>query len=318
MVTKVLLDHHTDPAQGPGRVERLLRAGYRAVRPALRTLWALGWFAGLRFCDRRLGRRRRPGPRVLMYHRIAQTTTGSDPELAARPDRFERQLRLLRSSGRNILALEQLLGPDPPPNEGVAITFDDGHRDNLTRAAPILERYSAPATLFLATGFTDSGRPYPWAAQSRDDSGHDCTMLPMTWDEVRELASRGWNIEAHGVSHRDLARLPLDAVAEEMAQSAEAIAHHIGRRPVAFSYPFGSATAETVRLAQTSGYSLQFGAGGWPPLRARTPVDRSDNLLVFRAKLDGAFDIPWGRGLKRWLRRLLHPSRLERSCGPER
>ena len=38
------------------------------------------------------------------------------------------------------------------------MTFDDGYLDNLTLAVPILRRYRAPATVFIATGFLNGGR----------------------------------------------------------------------------------------------------------------------------------------------------------------
>ncbi len=37
----------------------------------------------------------------------------------------------------------------------VALTFDDGYRDNVEHALPILEQHGAPFTLFVTTGFAD-------------------------------------------------------------------------------------------------------------------------------------------------------------------
>jgi peptidoglycan/xylan/chitin deacetylase (PgdA/CDA1 family) len=48
------------------------------------------------------------------------------------------------------------------PANAVAVTFDDGYRDNLVNAKPILARYGVPATLFLATGFIDQNTPFWW------------------------------------------------------------------------------------------------------------------------------------------------------------
>ncbi|MDP2816654.1 MAG: polysaccharide deacetylase family protein [Rectinemataceae bacterium] len=49
-----------------------------------------------------------------------------------------------------------------PERLKVALTFDDGYRDNFEHALPELQKRSLPATVFLATGFLDDAGLYPW------------------------------------------------------------------------------------------------------------------------------------------------------------
>ena len=48
------------------------------------------------------------------------------------------------------------------PPRAVAITFDDGYRDNLTLAVPILKRLRIPATIFLVPGFLSGDEDAWW------------------------------------------------------------------------------------------------------------------------------------------------------------
>jgi peptidoglycan/xylan/chitin deacetylase (PgdA/CDA1 family)/CelD/BcsL family acetyltransferase involved in cellulose biosynthesis len=62
------------------------------------------------------------------------------------------------------LASGQLLGPGD--KRCVAVTFDDGYRDNFVHAFPILKKMGIPATIFLTTGYIESGQ-LPWYDQVR-------------------------------------------------------------------------------------------------------------------------------------------------------
>ena len=44
------------------------------------------------------------------------------------------------------------------PDNAIAVTFDDGYKDNFVNAFPILRQFRIPATIFLATGSIGSGR----------------------------------------------------------------------------------------------------------------------------------------------------------------
>ncbi|HNP37183.1 MAG TPA: polysaccharide deacetylase family protein [Woeseiaceae bacterium] len=95
---------------------------------------------------------------ILMYHRVLARR---DPMLPEVPDAAEfRQQMLTLKRLFHVLPLQEAarhLGEASLPDRAVSITFDDGYRDNLLIAAPILRSLSLPASLFVASGFLDGG-----------------------------------------------------------------------------------------------------------------------------------------------------------------
>jgi len=57
-------------------------------------------------------------------------------------------------------AVEMLQGRKPMQPYSMVFTFDDGYRNNLTHALPILRRYGAPATFFISSGYAGNPRPF--------------------------------------------------------------------------------------------------------------------------------------------------------------
>ena len=95
---------------------------------------------------------------IFIFHRVLEEP---DPHLPDVPDakQFERIAGFL---GRyfNVLPLSEAvdrMNAGALPAAPACITFDDGYRDNLTVAAPILRKHELPATIFVATGFLDGG-----------------------------------------------------------------------------------------------------------------------------------------------------------------
>ncbi len=96
---------------------------------------------------------------IFIFHRVYPSI---DPLAPGEPDvaRFERLIRFL-SVACTLLPLAEAgdrLAAGTLPAAAACITFDDGYADNLTLAAPILARFNAPATIFVATGYLDGGR----------------------------------------------------------------------------------------------------------------------------------------------------------------
>lgn len=139
------------------------------------------------------------------------------------------------------------------PLEGrLAITFDDGYRDNAELAAPVLARHRLPATFYVTTGFIGSDRQAPW------DLAAGVTSRWMSAGQVKALHEAGHDIGAHTRNHADLGALPeADAIAE-IAGSVADIRAWTGVAPRHFAVPFGRAFPTLPRLSQLMRDQLGF------------------------------------------------------------
>ena len=92
---------------------------------------------------------------ILGYHKVSPDEHPFFEPLP--PDIFEKQMQFLKSCYR-VMSLQELVDRSARgevPERAVAITFDDGYRDNFELAFPILQKYQIPATIFLTTAFID-------------------------------------------------------------------------------------------------------------------------------------------------------------------
>jgi peptidoglycan/xylan/chitin deacetylase (PgdA/CDA1 family) len=98
--------------------------------------------------------------KVLMYHRVIskKDIVYSYKSMAVNEVEFEKQIIFLKKNYR-IISLDELYdlyrnyGHTKHKNNNVVITFDDGYKDNLTVAYPILKKHNIPAAIFLATNY---------------------------------------------------------------------------------------------------------------------------------------------------------------------
>ncbi len=102
-----------------------------------------------------------PGFPILTFHRVNDENDPFLPAIstavfAARIAYIARHYRVL-----TVEDLVERVRQGTVPRNALALTFDDGYRDNLSHAAPILAQHGLPATIFLATGYI--GTPdVPW------------------------------------------------------------------------------------------------------------------------------------------------------------
>lgn len=112
-----------------------------------------------------VGRRvmRWDGATILYGHRVADDNEGYLQGL--KPEWLDEQLAYL-TRHFEVIPLSTLVDcfeqGQPVPRRSAVLTFDDGFRDNLENAAPLLEKYRVPATVFLVTGSITTG-DLPWS-----------------------------------------------------------------------------------------------------------------------------------------------------------
>ncbi|MGH8388086.1 MAG: polysaccharide deacetylase family protein [Pseudomonas sp.] len=104
---------------------------------------------------------------ILMLHRVLSNDRAANlphrNELCVGPKAFEHLLVWLKKHF-DCVPLMEILQPGSQRNERpkVALTFDDGWRDNALNAFPLLHKYRVPASIFLSTDFIGSRQHFWW------------------------------------------------------------------------------------------------------------------------------------------------------------
>jgi peptidoglycan/xylan/chitin deacetylase (PgdA/CDA1 family) len=165
---------------------------------------------------------------ILTFHSVDP----SGSVLSIAPKQLRSLVAAIKRSGHRIVPLRDLLD-SPAEARQIALTFDDGMRSLHEHALPVLRDEGAPATVFLTSDYV--GRNNRWPSLPE----HAPTMEMMNWDEVEDLHTAGWMVEAHTATHPDLRRLNDAAIREEFERGDQAIQVHLGYRPEVLAYPYG-------------------------------------------------------------------------------
>jgi peptidoglycan/xylan/chitin deacetylase (PgdA/CDA1 family) len=236
--------------------------------------------------------------RVLMYHKVNDLPGN---RMSMPVSRFDEQMDQLAELGYTVVDLDAVIAHYvdgvPLPDAAVLITFDDGYRDNLLNAAPVLRAHGYPAVQFVPIAYVGDTQPLP---HERYLAAHGVHNPTVDWGELRELEALGVRVESHGISHRPLAELEIDEAAREIAISKLKLEERLGRPVRAFSYVKGSeADYKPVHpsLVRQAGYTLAFtavsGANGpqSDPLQLRRYNVEPYSRRTFELVLAGACDL---------------------------
>ena len=203
-------------------LERAAPIGERARNAARR--------AALVVLRRRVAQRP-PGLRIVYYHYVFDDqVVGFANQIAYLAAEFE---TVTLTEGVTRLREGRLTGRE------LAVTFDDGFRNLLTNAAPVLAAHGVKACFYITTGLIEAP-PERVLEICRDQLYMPLPAEPLSWDDVRELRAQGHEIGSHTVSHPNLAALSPLRLDEELRESRAELARRLGEPPVHFGAPYGN------------------------------------------------------------------------------
>jgi peptidoglycan/xylan/chitin deacetylase (PgdA/CDA1 family) len=175
---------------------------------------------------------------ILMYHKVNDF---SDNPTTVPVKVFDGQLARLGELGYNVVDLDAVLDHytlgEPLPEKAVLITFDDGYRDTLENALPVLQKHGHGAVIFIPVAYMEDEMPLPHETHLVERGMRNPTL---DWGLMRELDAGGVRVESHGIAHRPLAEVSLDEAVREIAVSKLKLEEQLGRPVRAYAYVKGS------------------------------------------------------------------------------
>ncbi|MGE2834258.1 polysaccharide deacetylase family protein [Mycobacterium sp. SMC-4] len=169
---------------------------------------------------------------ILMFHGVESQPLSPPCDWVIDAATLRRDLRYVRRHF-NVLPLEEALerlADGSLPRRAATVTFDDGTRNLLTNAAPVLRELGVPAAVFLATGPMGTRELlWPdrlWEAFARTTRTEiDLTSLGLGVHPLDSLAER---IQARDNTIEALKRLPDSRRLAEMASVVDSLGQHCG------------------------------------------------------------------------------------------
>lgn len=204
---------------------------------------------------------------ILQYHHVSETTPAVT---SVSPAQFQQQMAYLQLQNFHVVPLQQLIDAIKAnralPAKTVAITFDDGYRSIAENAAPILEKYGYPYTLFVAIEPIERG-----------------FGEMMDWQQLKHLSQHGATIANHSWGHEHLIRRLnnesrtdwLARIKANIERTEAAIKQHVGQNVKTLAYPYGEYNSDLQQLLSELGYAAlgqQSGAAG--PYSQLTAIPR--------------------------------------------
>lgn len=188
---------------------------------------------------------------ILMYHQIdVPAPRGTQFRgLTVHPKSFARQMNWMHRLGYRGLSMRDLAPYLSGERTGkvFGITFDDGFRNVLTHALPVLSALGFTSTNYLVAHQLDGTNVW--------DAHHNIPSQPlMSKDQARQWSQSGQEVGSHTLDHVHLPDISDQDVRTQLVQSRRILSELIEQDVTAFCYPYGHFKPEHAKIVAESGY----------------------------------------------------------------
>lgn len=191
---------------------------------------------------------------ILMYHKIPDAPIESEHKIFVTKTNFEKHLRFFKARGFKTLTFSDLTqfrngqkSFESFPKKPLILTFDDGYKDNLENAAPLLKKYNFVGQVFLLADPAVASNQ--WDVNSSEPS-HEIVAGP---------ARQQWKISpfaigSHGFDHKKITEMNEASVLRELSDSKKSLEKEFGVPVNVYAFTYGITTPSSASFAQAAGY----------------------------------------------------------------
>lgn len=199
-------------------------------------------------------------------------------------DAFAEIIAMLKNRGQFVdtkTCLSMVSGDSPIDGRYFHLSFDDGFKNVIDNALPILSDAKVPMILFV---------PARWIGADWETARNYSINIAMyrnvvemaTWDDLRQMTSDGFEIGSHTMTHARLSTLSgnPELLAQELVDSKVMIERELGTECTTIAYPYGKPgdyDDTTLAATDAAGY-----AGGFCIHRGAVLSNETPKLMIPR------------------------------------
>ena len=248
--------------------------------------------------QRKIAYKRQKDIPVLMYHRVITNEEEKGTyDTYVTKEKFEKQMKYIKDNNYETLTFEDIKNGEykrrfDRNKKYVIITFDDGYKDNLTNALPILKKYNLKIVLFFITDI-----PYNKWDTDVENRPKEKRFELMNLEEIKEYYASGLvEIGGHTTSHLDMPKIDEYILKKDLEISKEKIEKIIGKKAISFAYPWGRNNEKSRELVKDIGYQFAVSTESGSSCFSdnlfeiqRVGIYSKDDIEKFKKKLSGNY-----------------------------